>query len=351
MKRHHVAGLLGHSGTDRKRFKGDPAPTQVQQGNTTQRTEPWAAQAPYLGGGGVLFTSPTGDTTETKIPGIFQLARDQYQSQNPQFYPGSTVTGFNPDQMAAINAQRNIATGPNPLLDNAYKTNAAYAGGDFSNPAIQGVMDANRAAIMPAVDARFGLAGRSFSPAHAATLGKAITTANAPLLFGAQQGAIQNAPALSAARYNDASQLGQLGEQQQMQGQTELNADIERHNFEQNKESNKLAQYLQMVQGNYGGTTTGLNTAQQTVAQSKGAQQTAGNVLKLAGMAAAASDRRLKTDIRRVGYTDDGLPIYVYRYNGSPQFAMGVMADEVEKIKPEAVTKIGEFKAVYYGAL
>lgn len=40
------------------------------------------------------------------------------------------------------------------------------------------------------------------------------------------------------------------------------------------------------------------------------------------------SDRRLKEDIRRVGVTDGGIPIYTYRYIGDPVTHMGVMAQE-----------------------
>lgn len=44
------------------------------------------------------------------------------------------------------------------------------------------------------------------------------------------------------------------------------------------------------------------------------------------------SDRRLKTDIRRVGTTDGGVPVYTYRYKGDSTVHMGVMAQDV----PEA---------------
>jgi len=51
------------------------------------------------------------------------------------------------------------------------------------------------------------------------------------------------------------------------------------------------------------------------------------------------SDRRLKHDIKRIGKTDDGLPIYKFKYKGDPeeQTHIGFMADEVEQKKPEAV--------------
>lgn len=61
-----------------------------------------------------------------------------------------------------------------------------------------------------------------------------------------------------------------------------------------------------------------------------------------------ASDRRLKTDIEKVGKTDAGLPIYTYKYKGDNKTQMGVMAQDVEKKNPKAVKEIGGFKAVNY---
>lgn len=49
------------------------------------------------------------------------------------------------------------------------------------------------------------------------------------------------------------------------------------------------------------------------------------------------SDRRLKEDVERIGEGDNGLPIYKYRYKGEPDTHIGFMADEVEKVRPEAV--------------
>lgn len=71
----------------------------------------------------------------------------------------------------------------------------------------------------------------------------------------------------------------------------------------------------------------------------------------LFGLGAAAlmfSDRRLKTDVSKVGKTDSGLPVYTYRYKGDPRMHMGVMAQDVEKTTPEAVHEIGGYKAVDY---
>lgn len=49
------------------------------------------------------------------------------------------------------------------------------------------------------------------------------------------------------------------------------------------------------------------------------------------------SDRRAKTDIRRVGELHNGLTVYSYKYKGEDETQIGLMADEVERIHPEAV--------------
>lgn len=63
------------------------------------------------------------------------------------------------------------------------------------------------------------------------------------------------------------------------------------------------------------------------------------------------SDRRLKTDVRRVGRLDNGLPVYAYRMIGSPMTEIGLMADEVEQKIPDAVhQQPNGFKMVDYRA-
>ena len=64
------------------------------------------------------------------------------------------------------------------------------------------------------------------------------------------------------------------------------------------------------------------------------------------------SDRRLKADIEKLGEREDGLGIYAFRYLWSPIRHIGVMAQEVLNVKPEAVIHLpGGYMAVNYGAL
>jgi hypothetical protein len=64
-----------------------------------------------------------------------------------------------------------------------------------------------------------------------------------------------------------------------------------------------------------------------------------------------ASDIRLKKDIVKVGEFEDGINIYEFAYKWAKQRFRGVMANEVEKIYPKAVTTINGYKAVYYDML
>ena len=62
------------------------------------------------------------------------------------------------------------------------------------------------------------------------------------------------------------------------------------------------------------------------------------------------SDARLKEDIKRVGTAHNGLPIYTFKYKGdnAEQTHIGYMAQDVEKVHPEAVGESHGYKTVDY---
>lgn len=68
------------------------------------------------------------------------------------------------------------------------------------------------------------------------------------------------------------------------------------------------------------------------------------------GSSLIMSDERTKTDIERIGKTDDGQNIYSYRYKVGGPTQIGLMAQEVEKVHPEAVEFIPgtDIRAVDY---
>ena len=54
------------------------------------------------------------------------------------------------------------------------------------------------------------------------------------------------------------------------------------------------------------------------------------------------SDIRIKDNIQKIGKSIDGYNIYKFRYNNSTQEYIGVMAQEVQRKKPEAVAKLND---------
>lgn len=77
-----------------------------------------------------------------------------------------------------------------------------------------------------------------------------------------------------------------------------------------------------------------------------------GTALQMAPTGTALfSDARLKEDAEPVGKLNDGQTVWSYRYKGDPTPRIGLIAQEVERVRPEAVHRHPSgFKMVDYGA-
>jgi hypothetical protein len=107
-------------------------------------------------------------------------------------------------------------------------------------------------------------------------------------------------------------------------------------------------------QGTQSASTTQTQTAANPAGMALGGLQTLGSLFSapaggtsaMAGLGGlfAMSDRRLKTDITKVGTHPSGIPIHAYRYKGDPKSypkVVGPMAEDVAKrFGPAAVAKI-----------
>jgi hypothetical protein len=75
-----------------------------------------------------------------------------------------------------------------------------------------------------------------------------------------------------------------------------------------------------------------------------------GGLFKGIGAISSLSDIRAKEDVRKIAETADGLGIYSFRYKGSPKTEIGLIAQEVQAVKPQAVHERPDgFLAVDYG--
>ena len=229
---------------------------------TTQRTSPWEGQQPYL-------------------RQIFSEAQRQYQGPAPQYFPGSTVAPLAPETQQAQEAMRQYASGPAQQL--AGQTTAAqqFALGPVldvgNNPYVQG---AAQAAVNPVVDAlleRALPAVRHGAVAAGGYGGSRQQLAEANAVRDATQAMVDRTAGLYERAYGQgldtfarglalapqtlqagaapAQMLDLVGQQQRDYQQALIDDQIARHNFEQSLPATRLAQYLQFVQGNYGGTT------------------------------------------------------------------------------------------------
>jgi hypothetical protein len=106
-----------------------------------------------------------------------------------------------------------------------------------------------------------------------------------------------------------------------------------------------------MTQGNAAfGTQAGIGNAQ-AQADLAGLTQS-GNIIGAGlglGSALLMSDERAKDDIEPVGELYDGQPVFRYRYKGDHRHQIGLIAQNVERERPDAVGNIGGgFKGVNY---
>ena len=86
----------------------------------------------------------------------------------------------------------------------------------------------------------------------------------------------------------------------------------------------------------YQGQVNSVNAANQAGAAANAQKTSAGATAGLAALS-LFSDRRVKRDIEKVGVMSSGINLYKFKYLWDEVTHVGVMADEVEKVFPEAV--------------
>lgn len=287
---------------------------------TTQNTAPWVDQQPFLKFGfeqaqdQYLNQRPSYYPGSTVAP-VGSTTQQGWDSLLKAAYAGTPATNSTLDMLKRtadggyINpgsaAFSGFSTGSNfPSLVLGQTASGGMLG---SNPQLDAMADqAGRkiveqyqTAVAPGIDSSFVAGGRYGSGQHALAKGQAqdalakgLSDAATRLYFGnyeaerdrqigaagtlgqmmlgGAQGLSGNAqaeremqvraaglvPSLEQARYLPGQILSGVGAEQDAQAQAQINDQINRWNFDQQLPSNLLAQYMQMVMGNYGGTGT-----------------------------------------------------------------------------------------------
>jgi len=243
-----------------------------------------------------------------------------------------------------------------PRVNNALDYSQGVMNGDFlnGNPHLQSIIDSSNRDVTNGVSSRFEGAGRYGSGQYGGVLSRALLDNESKLRYAdyAQERAYQN------------SAPGQLA------GLVALSAGLPQ------AAGNTYSEAIRNIMGQYT-TTNGTTTSSPAIgpsilgalasaaqAAAMGGAFGAGGIFGGSGGAAssgtgpAISDRRLKTNIKRLGEWDgkgDGLGRYEWNWRSSPngEKVIGVIADEVEKLRPHAFVPnfIGQYAGVNYGAL
>jgi hypothetical protein len=138
-------------------------------------------------------------------------------------------------------------------------------GGEYlnSDPYQDDVFQNVQQRIMPNVNSQFSNSGRYGSGLHQGEAIDRMTTAFAPIASQQyQQGlnrmdsAAAMAPVFAANDYRDIGALEAIGGQQQQMGQREVDDQVNRWTYYQNRDMNKLGQFSNIISGNYGGVQT-----------------------------------------------------------------------------------------------
>jgi len=316
-------------------------------GTQVTKTEPWDAQKDYLKAG-------------------FGRAQDLYNQNpmGPSYYGGSTVAGFDPAQQASQRMTMNYAMGDRPqaMQRGAESSLAQGLSGQVDTAAFnplaaalgQKVQGQLQGDILPGIReslVRYQPGGSSRGDlvqnkaiANAVTSGMTLPLAEA---YGnayntAQQRATQSGqmyPSIMSAPLGMAEAVGGVGQARQDMTQQGINRAMMRDQYQKNAPQQALANYMNMIGGNYGGTTTQTSPSDPM-----------GTIMGIAQIASMFSDVRVKENIVPDGKFK-GHNAYQYNYIGDNVRRRGVMAQEVEQTRPDAVGEVGGIKYVNYGAL
>lgn len=234
-----------------------------------------------------------------------------------------------------LDRQREIA-----LMSNSDKARAASAFGGSRH----GVVDAitNAEAIRGAGDLSAELRKMGFDTASG------LMQQDIGNMLASSGAMVAGADAADKARLGKFSGLLGIGQQEQQQAQAELDDKYRRFMEKEGHDLENLNIRLSALgMSPYGKTETATKTGQAGSSGTDFAQLGVG-ILSLLPMLVGLSDERLKTNKKKVKEVA-GIDIYEYNWKGEPKGTpktRGPMAQDVERVMPDAVGEIGGIKVV-----
>jgi len=294
----------------------------TQSGTDPYGNPTWTATTSLSNVGQQLLNNQ--NQTSLGLGGTINAALGQVQNTMGQaFNPNLPSTGMNPGQSYQDAYMQRLA----PQLAQSRESNTAQLANQGIAPGTQAYENAMRQQAMKENDLLLGATTQGFGvgqQANQQAYNQALTNYNLPLntLSALRTGAqVQNPSFVNSAQQATTSGADLLGA-----SQMGYNAQMGNFNAQQAAQQ-------------------GMNSGLMSLGGTLGA-------------AAIMSDIRTKEHIKQVGFLPNGLSVYEYEYKpkwkdkaGHGKF-IGVMAQEVEQVMPEAViTRPDGYKMVNYGVL
>lgn len=329
-----------------------------------------------MGGGGKGGTSTSTVSIPPEVLARYNAvnARAEEVAKTPfQAYGGEFVAPMNEVQQQGVSQTQQYSGAAQPYYQtaagltqqavDATKPLTAAQIQQYQNPYVQSVVDPTLAALrqqqaqdrqaQTAQAIRSGAFGGERAGLQRAVLGGQQELAQAqaisPLYAQAYQQALAAAQQQQGQRVQGLMGAGQqiagIGTGAQQAGLQGAQAVIGAGTLgQQTKQALDTAQYQQFLQERG----YPFQTAQFLANIAEGTGALSGSTTTTTQPTSFFSDKRLKHNIKKIGKTNDGLPIYSFKYNGDDRTQIGLMAQDVEKKRPEAVGLAGGYKTVDY---
>lgn len=329
-----------------------------------------------MGGGGKGGTSTSTVSIPPEVLARYNAvnARAEEVAKKPfEAYTGEFVAPVTQEQQQGITQTQQYSEAAQPyyaraagMTEEAYKASQPLTAEQiqqYQNPYIQSVVDPTLRALQQqqAIDRqsqsaqaiRSGAFGGDRAGLQRAALAGQQELAQAqainPLYASAYQNALATAQQQQQQRVASGLQAGQqvagigTGAQQAgLQGaQATIGAGTLKQQTQQAQDTARYQQFLQERGYDF-------QTAQFLANIAEGTGALSGSTTTTTQPTSFFSDKRLKHDIKKIGKTNDGLPIYSFKYHGDDRTQIGLIAQDVEKKRPEAVGMFNGYKTVDY---
>ena len=272
----------------------DPKGFEIRELESSSTTAPWEPQQPYILGG-------------------FQAAKNLYDMGLPEYYPDETLAGFDPVQQQAQQAILGYSMGPRvagmqagaegalmrslggytgftpqqtaDLLAGNVRTGAGTPYQAMADALSGDVVSRLQGSILPGIRQQQVMYQPGGSSRAALQQNKAVADAvksglTTPLaqmyqsaydraqqmrlpaaqqMIQQQQFGQQQYPTTMTAPYAPLQAMSQVGEQRRAMSQEAINRDMARYFYEAGAPQQALQNYMSMITGNYGSSSTAMN--------------------------------------------------------------------------------------------